>query len=153
MHFILQHFDDISLKEWYVISQLRVSVFVVEQHCPYQEFDGKDLYCHHLSGFLQDQLVAYARIVPPGISYDGYASIGRVVSNPIFRKHQYGKGILKEAIKECAKLYPEIDIKISAQSYLLKFYESFGFRTVGDIYLEDNIPHQAMILKWDVIKL
>lgn len=145
----LQKFDDISLRDWYNISQLRLAVFVVEQECPYQDFDGKDLFCHHITANLGDQLVAYARIVPPGISYDGYVSIGRVVSDALFRKQQFGKQIMAQAITSCKELYPEFDIKISAQSYLLKFYMSFGFKPVGEEYLEDGIPHHAMILSTD----
>ena len=36
-------------------------------------------------------------------------------------------------------------MKLSAQTYLIKFYESHGFRTTGEGYLEDGIPHIAMI--------
>lgn len=153
MHFILRHFEDLTLKEWYGISQLRLSVFVIEQECPYQEFDGKDLSSHHLSCHLQGHLVAYARIVPPGVSYDGYTSIGRVLTSPLFRRQQLGRALMKEAIHACAKLYPQTDIKISAQAYLLEFYASFGFKPVGAIYQEDNIPHQAMILRWDAMDI
>jgi ElaA protein len=144
--YTLQAFDEISLREWYKIAQLRLSVFVVEQDCPYQDFDGKDLFSHHLSAYLDDQLVAYARIVPPGISYEGFASIGRVVSDALFRKQQFGKQIMAEAIVACRQLYPDTDIKISAQSYLLDFYKGFGFKPVGEEYMEDGIPHHAMVL-------
>ena len=146
--FRLQAFDEISLREWYRIAQLRLSVFVVEQDCPYQDFDGKDLFSHHFSVYLDDQLVAYARIVPPGVSYEGYASIGRVVSDALFRKQGFGRKVMAESIASCRQLYPDTDIKISAQSYLLEFYKSFGFKPVGQEYMEDGIPHHAMILSF-----
>lgn len=146
--FTLQAFDEISLRDWYRIAQLRLSVFVVEQDCPYQDFDGKDLFSHHLSVHFDDQLVAYARIVPPGISYEGYSSIGRVVSDALFRKQGFGRKIMAEAIAACRQLYPDTDIKISAQSYLLEFYKSFGFKPMGEEYMEDGIPHNAMTLSF-----
>lgn len=147
MQFSLLHFHELTLEQWYLISQLRLEVFVVEQQCHYQDLDGKDLFCYHLSGSLDGKLVAYARIVPPDVSYSGYASIGRVVTHPSFRGKKYGRAIMQEAISECRRLYPGTAIKISAQKYLLEFYTSFGFQAVGEAYLEDNIPHQAMIMK------
>ena len=38
-------------------------------------------------------------------------------------------------------------MKLSAQEHLRKFYESHGFHQVGEGYLEDGIPHIAMIYK------
>jgi len=44
-------------------------------------------------------------------------------------------------------LFPDTPIKISAQSYLIRFYESYGFVPLGEDYLEDDIPHRAMTFK------
>jgi len=41
-------------------------------------------------------------------------------------------------------LYGNVPIRIGAQLYLKRFYESFGFRQSGEIYLEDEIEHIEM---------
>jgi len=35
---------------------------------------------------------------------------------------------------------------LSAQKYLDKFYRDLGFKSEGEDYLEDGIPHQKMRL-------
>ncbi len=145
MEFSIKHFDQLTALELYRILQLRALVFVVEQNCPYQDLDEKDLPSYHLCIYDGERLVALTRIVPPGISYPDYASIGRVVSHPDYRRSGAGKVIMQKSILKCLELFPGKDIKISAQSYLIPFYQSFGFVSVGEEYLEDQIPHQAMI--------
>ena len=49
------------------------------------------------------------------------------------------------SIKAVQEHYKEFKIKISAQSYLKNFYKKFGFKSIGEEYLEDGIPHTAMI--------
>jgi len=139
-------FDDLTPLELYQILQLRSLVFVVEQNCVYLDADDKDQRSYHL--MISDQngiLLAYARLLPEGLSYNGYASIGRVVSHPEYRRFGWGRKIMEYALRECERLYPGIPIKISAQSYLLQFYQSMGFQPIGAEYMEDNIPHTAMI--------
>jgi len=145
-HFILKKFEELSPFELYEIIRLRVEVFVVEQNCVYQDLDNKDLHAHHLMLFVESgELVAYTRLLPPKISYPEYPSIGRVVSDYNFRNQGFGKIVMDESMRQMEKLFPGQPIKISAQSYLLKFYSGFGFVPVGEEYMEDNIPHTAMI--------
>jgi ElaA protein len=140
-------FDALTVHDLYAITRLRNEVFVVEQNCVFQDADNKDQQCHHLMGWTsKKQLAAYARIVPPGVSYL-YGSIGRVVSSPAVRKSGAGKALMQHAIQEYNRLFGKQPIKIGAQLYLKKFYESFGFRQAGDMYLEDNIPHIEMLLE------
>jgi ElaA protein len=145
MHFILKYFDDLSPSEVYDFLQLREDVFQIEQDCIYKDIDDKDQQCWHLMLFEKKELLAYARIVPEGISYGGYISIGRVVSKRKYRKKGYGRLLMKEAMQQMEQLFSGKPCKISAQAYLVNFYESFGFVTSGETYLEDNIPHIAMI--------
>ena len=139
-------FDTLSAQELYAIMRLRNEVFVVEQNCVYQDADNKDWHCYHLCGWDGDNLVAYARLVPPAVSYSEPA-IGRIVTSPAYRKHGAGRALLVEAITRCSLIFNEKVIKIGAQLYLKKFYESFGFRQCSEIYLEDAIPHIEMLLE------
>jgi ElaA protein len=110
--------------------------------------DGKDQASWHL--MLHDQagkLVAYTRLLPRGLAYPDYASIGRVVNSPSVRGSGIGKQLMQLSIDQCRQLFPGEPVKIGAQSYLLRFYEQLGFVSTGDNYLEDGIPHTKMILK------
>ena len=137
-------FEELSLQELYQLLQLRSQVFVVEQDCVYQDIDGKDEKALHVLGLKAGDLVAYTRIFPPGFYFEE-AAIGRVVVREQHRKHSYGHDILKASIKAVEERFQTSKIKLSAQTYLTKFYESHGFEQVGDGYLEDGIPHIAMI--------
>lgn len=125
---------------------LRQEVFVVEQDCPYIDADGKDPLGYHLMGYdKRGRLLACARLLPVGVSYPRHASIGRVVTSPELRGQSCGKALMRESLRWCGRLFGESPLKISAQCYLIRFYESFGFQTVGEEYLEDDIPHIAMV--------
>ncbi len=150
MHFIFKYFDDLTPSELYDLLQLREEVFQIEQNCIYRDIDDKDRKCWHLLLYKESGLAAYARLVPEGVSYNGYTSIGRVASKTIWRKEGYGKQLMEEAIEKLIQLYPDKDIKISAQAYLQKFYEGFGFVRVSEPYMEDDIPHIAMVKSVDL---
>ena len=137
-------FDTLSPHELYSILRLRNEVFVVEQHCVFQDADDRDQQCFHLLGFSGNYLIAYARLVPPGISYTE-PSIGRVVTAPAARSSGAGKQLMSKAIEQCYVLFKKQSIKIGAQLYLKAFYESFGFIQIGEIYDEDGIDHIHMI--------
>jgi ElaA protein len=144
MYWILKPFAELTPKELYHILQLRNEVFIVEQNCPYQDLDNKDLKSWHLMGIEEDRLLAYSRLLAPGISYSE-SSIGRIVSSPSVRKTGMGKKLIRESIEQIKNLFKTDMIRIGAQFYLKAFYESFGFIQDGDIYLEDNIPHIIML--------
>lgn len=137
-------FEELSLKELYKVLQLRSEVFVVEQNCVYQDIDGKDEKALHVLGYEGELLVAYTRIFPPGV-YFTEAAIGRVVVKEESRKNSFGHEILEASIRAIKEHYQTQKIKLSAQIYLTKFYESHGFDQVGEAYLEDGIPHIAML--------
>jgi len=106
--------------------------------------DGKDVQSVHVMGYEKKQLVAYARLVPPGVSYKT-PSIGRVVVHAAHRGKKYAYTLMEECIKETLRRYKTNTITISAQLYLRNFYTRTGFNAVGDVYPEDNIPHIKMI--------
>lgn len=137
-------FSELSTIELYNLLQLRSEVFVVEQDCVYQDIDSKDQKSLHVIGFKNDKVVAYTRIFKPG-DYFELASIGRVVVAADERQHKYGYDIMKASIDAVKTHYNEYTIKISAQTYLKRFYNNLGFKEIGEEYLEDGIPHVAMI--------
>ena len=141
----VRSFGDLDPAELYAILRLRNEVFVVEQNCVYQDADNKDIYCHHLMLSDNKQLIAYARLVPPGISYREM-SVGRVVTAKDARKKGAGSQLMKLAIEHCRKLFGDGPIRIGAQYYLEKFYTDIGFTPTGDIYDEDGIDHIEMIM-------
>jgi len=140
-----RYFDELTPSELYDIFQLRNDVFVVEQQCVFQDADGVDKQCYHLSGYDGDTLVAYTRLIAPGITYPE-ASIGRVANARAYRGMGIGKELMQRAIQQCRQLFGDVPIMIGAQLYLKKFYRELGFNPVGEVYLEDNIPHIHMNL-------
>ena len=150
MQWEIKAFDQLSLQELYTILTLRTNVFVVEQACPYPEIDGKDPNCLHLLGTINGELVAYLRILPAGLSYDE-VSIGRVVIKPSHRGKGLGRLMMEQAIHCITNEWKESQIKIGAQSYLEKFYQSLGFEPVSEVYLEDDIPHLDMLYSKPVV--
>lgn len=147
LRYSIKHFNDLTVFELYKIMKLRQEVFVVEQNCPYLDADGKDLHGYHVMGSDDNQnLHCYTRLLPEGISYQGFVSIGRVINSAEVRGKGYGKELMAISISKIKELYPSYSIKIGAQTYLKKFYESFGFVDIDMAYLEDNIPHIKMVL-------
>ncbi len=140
----IKPFTELTTNELYEILQLRSEVFVVEQDCVYQDVDFKDQKALHVIGTKNDKIIAYTRIFKPG-DYFTQASIGRVVVAKNERKFGYGHIIFDYSIEAILEFFKETVIKISAQKYLKNFYESHHFKQVGEEYLEDNIPHIAMI--------
>jgi len=143
---MLKTFPELTLDELYALLRLRNEVFIVDQNCPFPDLDGKDPLCHHLLGFSEGPcaLVAYTRIVPPGLIYD-VASIGRVVTASAVRRHGVGQELMRRSIAAVVDLHGPVSIQIGAQLYLQKFYESFGFRSLEAVYLEDGIEHIGMV--------
>lgn len=145
MNFTVKTYKELTKDELYGLLRLRSEVFVVEQDCVYQDIDNKDQKALHILGFKDGQLIAYTRLFKPG-DYFEHASIGRVVVKENERHHKYGNQIMKVSIKAIKEHFKETTIKISAQCYLKKFYNNLGFKEIGEEYLEDGIPHIAMIL-------
>ena len=144
MEWRYKQFVQLTPFEVYELLQLRAEVFVVEQNCVFLEPDGIDNRCLHLLGYNNNKLLAYTRIVPPGLAYN-QASIGRVVTSPSVRNTGAGKKLMQRSIDMLYSSFGKVTIKIAAQFYLKKFYESFGFYQVSEVYLDDGIEHIHML--------
>lgn len=136
---------DLTVDELHEILALRQSVFIVEQQCPYADIDGLDPKAWHVLGRTRDgPLVAYLRIAEPREKL-GEPVIGRVVVHVGKRGHGFGRDLMNEGLRHSARLFPGKAVRLSAQAYLQRFYESFGFVQNGAVHLEDGIPHVDMI--------
>lgn len=143
----IKSFDQLTNTELYDLLRLRSEVFVVEQNCVFLDLDDKDQSCYHLLLHQERQLAAYVRIVPAGVTFQE-VSIGRVVTAPAARGTGLGRVVMELGIKACQELFGNEPIKIGAQCYALKFYNSLGFKEVGEVYDEDGIDHIHMILEF-----
>jgi len=146
-----KHFDELSLNQLYDCLKLRIDVFVVEQTCYYPDLDSepnqldRNKETLHLLGYRDDVLVSYLRILAQGQSYDNYISIGRVAIAEQARGTGLGHELMSQALILCQKYFPKQNIKISAQEHLISYYQRHEFEQVSQMYLEDDIPHVAMI--------
>lgn len=141
-------FHELTNVELYEVLAQRQQVFVLEQQCFYNDIDGLDIGAHHLLGWRsvdgRRELAAYLRVLAPGAKYDEM-SIGRVLTTQAARGTGAGRELLARGIDCAERLHPGHRIKIGAQQYLEKFYQSFGFQTISEPYDEDGIMHIDML--------
>ena len=144
MQWRVKSYDELSVVEFHKILKSRIDVFVVEQQCPYPELDNTDDRALHI--WLEDnaEIVAYCRIFPSGVKYPE-ASIGRVLTTKKYRNKGWSRKLLLKALDEIKMKFNTEEVRISAQDYLIGFYQSLGFQDTQKKYLEDGIPHTEMI--------
>lgn len=162
-------FQELSIDELYSIIKVRQDVFIMEQNCVYADLDGADQDCLHLYATLVEEdpiastlnsslnpslnpslnntlnIVAYLRIVPPGVNYP-QASLGRILTTSQARGTGAGISLVTKGLEQLEQDHPAHDVKISAQVYLQKFYKNFGFKNISEVYDEDGIDHIDMLL-------
>ena len=140
---IIKSFEELNKAELYQIIQLRIAVFIVEQDCPYPDLDDMDQDAQHL--WIEDagEIVCYLRVNPAGSRFLE-PSLGRIVTKKSHRNRGYAEMLIKRAIDLVSEKESRA-IRISAQCYLEKYYEKFGFIKASEEYLEDNIPHIEML--------
>lgn len=144
LSYIIKHFSELTTTELYAALHLRAEVFILEQNCVYLDPDNKDQQSFHVLYYADNELAAYTRLVPAGVSFDEI-SIGRVITSPRHRGTGLGKKLMDASIEGCYEKFGRQPIRIGAQLYLLKFYQSFGFVEQGEVYDEDGIPHIEMV--------
>ncbi len=138
------NFHALTPEDVYAILRLRSEVFVVEQNCIFLDADDRDQHCDHVLIKKGGKLVSCSRLVPPGLTYEEM-SIGRVVTHPSVRGMGVGKLLMEKSLQLIFERYGHGPVKIGAQYYLKRFYESFGFVQCGPIYDEDGIDHIPML--------
>ncbi len=143
MELIDKRFEELTPRELYDVLQARAAVFVVEQGCPYQDLDGKDLISHHVFFREGDRIQAYLRVVDPS-PHRGMVSIGRVLT--IRRGSGLGREIMLQGIRVAKEKMGAAGVCLGAQSYAKGFYERLGFVQTSGEFMEDGIPHVKMLL-------
>jgi ElaA protein len=136
-------FDALSGADVYAVLALRQRVFVVEQHCAYLDADGLDAAAEHLLMRDGPALVAYLRVLAPGVRFDTF-SIGRVIVSPERRGEQLGRRVMEAGIARVTEARGSVALSLAAQAHLERFYASLGFVRTSDPYDEDGIPHIDM---------
>ncbi len=139
-------FSELEVTELYSILALRQEVFILEQDCLYPDLDQLDQQSFHLCAWRENELLAYARCLPPGLDYSESA-IGRIVVSPRARGLKLGRLLVEKSISFNLAAWPDSDIRIGAQAHLQDFYHGLGFATDSDVYDEDGIPHVKMLLR------
>ena len=142
MELKIKHFPELSAQELFAIYKLRVSVFVVEQNCPYQEVDDADEHAYHVWFEDEDGIEAYLRVVEPGVVFPECA-IGRVIA--VKRRCGLGTKIVSAGLRAAQERYGAEAVRIEAQTYARKLYEGLGFVQTSEEFMEDGIPHIGML--------
>jgi ElaA protein len=142
-------FGELGVEALYEVLAARQEVFAVEQKCSFLDADGLDRHAWHLIAWddrdAEPRLAAYLRVLDPGRKF-AEPSIGRVLTLPPHRGTGLGRGLMKEGIARVRAAWPGWRIRVAAQQRLESFYASLAFRTIGEPYDEDGIPHIDMVL-------
>ncbi|MEC7954522.1 MAG: GNAT family N-acetyltransferase [Bacteroidota bacterium] len=141
----IKRYNDLSKDQFFDILKLRIEIFVVEQCCYYQELDNEDKEAFHVSIYYDGIIVAVGRIIPN--LHNKEVKIGRIAVKMEHRKKGLAYKIMKDIMNFISKKYKNFSVLLSAQTYLIEFYQSFGFKEIGNTYLEDGIEHINMVLK------
>lgn len=144
----IKPFAELSVGELHAAASLRERVFYLEQHATTLDADEKDPFSLYLWAECEGQTVGFLRMIPQGIAY-AEPSIGRVCVARAYRRRGICREMVSRAIGYMVREWRAEAIRISAQSYLVPFYESFGFEVVSDEYLEAGIPHKKMLIRLD----
>ncbi|MBO6794461.1 MAG: GNAT family N-acetyltransferase [Balneolaceae bacterium] len=145
-NFIDKPFEKLTPFELQSIFYLRQQVFIIEQKCFYSDIDQSDSVAHHLMYFDGTELKGYLRIFRPGVKFEDAVSIGRIVVAPAYRGGDTGGKLINKGIEVSKELFNCRTIKIEAQSALDGYYANFGFKSISEVYIVDDIPHKLMEL-------
>ena len=134
-------FERLSADKLYELLRFRQSIFVVEQSSPYPDLDGLDQHAWHLLLRFDGALTGYARLIPTPLR------IGRVAVAAEQRQHGLGRRLMEEALRFCSTRYPGLPVALTAQTYLVSFYQSYGFEPTGASFDDFGVAHVAMELR------
>jgi ElaA protein len=136
-----RRFEELTAGELYELLRFRQRIFVVEQRCPYPDLDGLDQNAWHLLARAEGVLAGCIRLIPRPLR------IGRVAVAARLRRRGLGRSLMEEALSRCREDYPGLPVVLTAQTYLVSFYRSFGFEPVGEPFEDFGLTHVDMELR------
>ena len=149
MKTVVKKYSELTVPEFYECMRSRAEIFVVEQDCVYQDCDDCD-YEYHVFFWEDDsesvnggRVHAYLRLY--NIEEEPLTvQMGRVLS----LEHGNGLGgrILEEGIRVAGDVMKADRLFIEAETYVIGYYEKYGFRQISGEFLKDDIPHVQMEL-------
>lgn len=121
--------------------EIRKEVFVKEQGVPLEnEIDQFEDVATHVIGYDSNHIpFATGRFRPVNHS----VKIERVAVRATHRKSGYGQ-LLMQFLETSAKQQGYSKLALNAQYHAKSFYEALGYKSIGDIFMEENIEHIAM---------
>lgn len=120
---------------------IRKRVFVDEQGVPAEnEYDEHDATANHVL-VLYDQVPA---ATGRWRAVNGVAKLERICVLSSHRSYGLGKAVV-EALEQSARGAGLASAKLNGQTHAESFYAKLGYRTVSDIFMEEDIPHVTMI--------
>jgi tRNA(Ile)-lysidine synthase TilS/MesJ len=126
-----------------ILSDIRTRVFVLEQQVSIdEEFDGSDESAFNFILMKKDLPIGCIRYL---IDEPAKVHLGRVAILKQYRGLGYGKILVKGLHALIKKRFNPVDITIHAQYHLEKFYQSLGYVSVGEPFLEAEIKHIKMV--------
>ncbi|MFL5266714.1 MAG: GNAT family N-acetyltransferase [Stellaceae bacterium] len=134
-------FDDLNADQLYELLRFRQNIFVVEQRSPNPDLDGLDHGAWHLAARAEGDLAGYLRLIP------GPLRIGRVAVAAPLRRQGLARRLMNEALSHCREHYPGLPVALTAQTYLVSFYRSFGFEPAGEPFDDFGLTHVDMALQ------
>ena len=144
MEVFVKRFDELTNGELYELLRLRVSVFVVEQHCPYMELDDRDQAALHVCLRDENGLQGYMRILDRGVKSE-HVSISRVIA--VKRRSGVGTELLKAGIQAAKERFGADSLYVEAQTYARGLSAKQGFVQISDEFLDEGVPHVKMLLE------
>ncbi len=136
---------NLTTEQLYQILAARSAVFVVEQKSLYQDCDGLDGDSWHLVAWDNQTLAGYLRVIDPGHKFPE-PRLGRVLTMPPYRRQGLAKQLVQRALEYVHATWPGQGMRMTAQTYLIAFYQGLGFSVTSPEFLINDIPHVEMVL-------
>jgi ElaA protein len=137
-------FSGFSTALLYEALSFRQAIFVVEQASPYPDLDGLDERAHHLLLWVDGALAGCLRLISDPT--ETRIRIGRVAVAAPLRGQGFARRLMDAALARIRQDFPDCAVSLSAQTYLVPFYETLGFRPTSPPYDDYGVPHVEMAL-------
>ncbi|MFH1447888.1 MAG: GNAT family N-acetyltransferase [Candidatus Micrarchaeota archaeon] len=125
------------------VLRIREIVFIKGQNVPKDlEMDGLDGKSKHAIVFYKNKPIGCARIR----LFDRKAKLERIAILKEYRGKRVGGRLVQYLIDYCKRRKVE-EVILHSQCYIKKFYEQYGFKSRGEIFIDAGIRHIGMYLR------